>query len=74
MLTSTTPIGVPSDTVDPDSRHDALKELVNKLAWAIGSTYHRSYANRRCEPRMLAITLAADILTDQGFPAHLAGK
>lgn len=68
--TTLPPLGVPSGNLEPAARHDCLKELVNKLSWALGSTYRLPYTNRRSNVRQLAITLAVDVLDSQGFPTH----
>jgi len=65
------PLGVPSAGLPPEARHDTLKELVNKLAWVLGSVYKKPYTNRTTPVRGLAITLAVAILDKQGFPEHL---
>jgi len=70
-LSSNVPLGIPAANLTPEARHDALKELVNKFAWALGSTYRCPYTNRRTPTRGLAITLAANVLDKQGFPRNL---
>lgn len=69
--TTAIPLGRPAASLTPEARHEALKELVNKIAWALGSTYRCPYTNRKTPTRLLAITLAASVLDRQGFPEHL---
>ena len=71
--TATPPLGIPSTNVPPLLQTDGFKELVNKLAWAMGSTYRVPYANSRTPARALAIRVASHLIDTQGYPAHLEG-
>jgi len=41
---------------------DHFKELVNKIAWALGSTYSEPYDNPRSGARLDAIEIVVDYL------------
>jgi len=47
---------------------DCFKELVNKLGWAVGSTYGRPYANRTNAARQIALALAMVVVAEHGWP------
>lgn len=49
---------------------DAYKELINKLAWALGSTYRRPYGNTKTLARRVAVDLAKRIVEGHGYPSH----
>ncbi len=65
-------IGVPASVTHVALQQDAFKELVNKLAWALGSTYRTPYANTRTATRQLACRVATRIMAQQGYPAKIA--
>lgn len=65
------PIGIPALETHSLSQSHAWSELVNKLAWAIGSTYRVSYRNPRGGARLSALSLAGDVLKDHGYPGYL---
>lgn len=66
------PIGVPASETHLALQTDAFKELVNKLAWALGSTYRTSYNNTRSPTRQLAIKLAHNLVANEGYPRKIA--
>jgi len=66
------PLGIPPEAAQPQLQQDAFKELINKFAWALGSTYRHPYANKRSPTREYARRIAARVLRDQGYPAQLA--
>lgn len=45
-----------------DADADHFKELVNKIAWAIGSTYGVPYDDPRQSPRLEAIEIALGVI------------
>lgn len=47
---------------------DVYKELINKLAWVIGSTYNAPYNNTRTQARATAIEVAGVLITTHGWP------
>ena len=65
------PLGIPAQDTHPRLQSDAYKELVNKLAWVIGSTYQTPYAGNKTVCRTYARYLAADIIRDQGYPSKI---
>lgn len=64
--------GIPATETLSTLQSDAFKELVNKLAWAIGSTFQTPYAGTRTVCRTYVRYLAADIIRDQGYPRKIA--
>jgi len=67
-----TRIGIPAYLTDPALQTDVFKELVNKFAWAIGSTYRRSYTKHRSNVRIAAADLARTFITDEGYPLSIS--
>jgi len=65
------PLGIPPSDAQPALQKESFKELVNKLAWAIGSTYGRPYSNIRSVARTVAIALAKDVIRDHGYPGFI---
>jgi len=61
-------LGIPVADTIPILQSPAFKELVNKLAWAIGTTYDVPYTNTRCQARIRAVTLANMVLIGHGYP------
>lgn len=64
-------LGLPASQVQPQLTQDVFKELINKLAWCLGSTYRMPYANRRCAVRLLAVSLARAVVVEHGYPASI---
>lgn len=64
-------LGIPSSEAQPALQTDAYKELVNKLAWVIGSTYHVPYGNVRTGARQWAMILAQTTHAHHGYPARI---
>jgi len=64
-------LGIPATSTLPTLQSDAFKELVNKLAWVIGSTFQAPYSGNRTVCRTYARYLAADIIRDQGYPKKI---
>jgi len=48
------------------------KELCNKIAWVLGSTYRVPYANMRTEARQYAWRIVKKVLEDHGYPSKIA--
>jgi len=65
-------LGVPASMTHVALQTDAFKELINKLACALGSTYRTNYSNTRPPTRQLAIKMAGYIVQGQGYPAKIA--
>lgn len=66
------PLGVPAAFTHEALQTDAFKELINKLAWALGSTYRTPYNNTRTPTRQLASKIARHVLESQGYPVKIA--
>ena len=64
-------LGVPPQQTQASLQTDSFKELINKVAWALGSTYRTPYANTRTPTRRLAVAIAKHIVTTQGYPAKI---
>ena len=50
---------------------DVYKELINKLAWVVGSSYGVPYNNSRTQARATAIELAAALIQTHGWPKKI---
>ncbi len=51
---------------------DVFKELVNKLAWVLGSTYQQPYSNTKHAARVYALLVAKAVVRDHGYPGKIA--
>jgi len=71
-LSSGKPLGIPSHEAQIGLQMEATKELVNKLAWALGSAYRRPYSNMRTPAREAAWELVKQVIDEHGYPSHLA--
>jgi len=60
-------LGIPAYEAQPPLQTEFYKELVGKLAWAIGSSYGAPYSNSRCAARIYAIDLAREVITEHGY-------
>jgi len=65
-------LGIPATEAQPALQSDAYKELINKLAWAIGSSYDTPYNNTRTQTRATAIELASALIASHGYPRKIA--
>lgn len=64
-------LGIPASETVPQLQKDAYKELVNKLAWAVGSSYGAPYNNMRTQARVTANELAASLILAHGYPRQI---
>jgi len=64
--------GIPVEEAVVALQTDAYKELINKLAWVIGSFYRVSYSSSRLPPRQYAVRVAKAILSTHGYPRKIA--
>jgi len=64
-------LGVPACNTHEALQTDAFKELINKVAWALGSTYRTPYNNTRSPTRQLAAKIARHVLETQGYPGKI---
>ena len=67
-----TPLGVPPLDTHLALQTDVAKELCNKIAWVLGSTYRVPYANMRTEARQYAWRIVKKVLEDHGYPSKIA--
>jgi len=65
-------LGVVASETHAALQTDAFKELVNKLSWALGSTYRQPYSGVRSPARQYAIKMAQAIMRDHGYPSKIA--
>lgn len=68
------PLGIPASDAQIALQQDAVKELVNKIAWVLGSVYRANYSNMRTPARSYAWRIAKQTLKDHGYPAKIANK
>jgi len=61
-------MGLPAEDTHPALQTDAFKELINKLAWVLGSTYRAPYSRHRTLARDYAVKLAQVTVRDHGYP------
>jgi len=66
------PLGIPSHESQVALQQDMVKELVNKVSWALGSVYRRNYSNMRTPARAYAWRIVKQILKDHGYPDKIA--
>lgn len=62
------PLGIPPHEAQIALQQDVVKELVNKIAWALGSVYRRNYSNMKTPARSYAWRVAKQVLKDHGYP------
>jgi len=68
---SDTPLGIPPHEAQVALQTDAVQELVNKIAWALGSVYRQNYSNMKTPARAYAWRIAKQVLIDHGYPAKI---
>ena len=67
-------LGLDAQDCQPQLATDVFKELVNKISWAVGSTYRQSYSNTRSNVRHVSRLIAVRLITEHGYPASIALK
>jgi len=67
-----TPLGIPPSEVQIALQQDVVKELVNKVAWTLGSVYRCNYSNMRTPARAYAWRIVKRILEDNGYPDKIS--
>jgi len=67
-----TPLGVPPLETHLALQTDVAKELVNKIAWVLGSTYRVPYANMRTDARQYAWRIVKKVIEDHGYPSKIS--
>lgn len=65
------PLGYPPSETQAALQQEVYKELVNKFAWVLGSTYRRNYSNRRSVARVAAQYLVGLTIREHGFPESI---
>jgi len=65
------PLGIPPVQTQDALKADHYKELINKVAWALGSAYDASYSNINQPARRYAQSVVGAIIRDHGFPRKL---
>jgi len=65
-------LGVPALDTHLALQTDVAKELCNKIAWVLGSTYRVPYANMRTDARQYAWRIVKKVLEDHGYPSKIA--
>jgi len=66
------PLGIPPHEAQIALQQDAVKELVNKIAWTLGSVYRRNYSNMRTPARAYAWRIVKQVIKDHGYPDKIA--
>ncbi len=61
-------LGIPPHEAQLALHQDAVKELVNKVSWVLGSVYRRNYSNMRTPARAYAWRIVKQIIKDHGYP------
>jgi len=72
VLPSESPLGVPPLDTHLALQTDVAKELCNKIAWVLGSTYRVPYANMKTDARQYAWRIVKKVLEDHGYPSKIA--
>jgi len=68
------PLGIPPSEAQIALQSDIAKELVNKIAWTLGSVYRQNYSNMRTPAREYAWRIVKQVIKDHGYPAKIANK
>lgn len=63
--------GIPASQTHPALQTDAYKEIVNKIAWCLGSVYRVPYAGKRTAVRIYAERIAQAVVRDHGYPVKI---
>ena len=62
------PLGIPPHEAQTALQTDICKELVNKIAWVLGTTYRRPYSNMKTVARGEAWEIVKQLIKDHGYP------
>jgi len=65
------PLGLSPRLTKADLQSDVFKELINKLAWVLGSTYEVKYSTTQSKARQAAMALARLVLKYHGYPRSI---
>jgi len=66
------PLGIPPEEAQLALQTDVCKEMVNKIAWVLGSTYRRNYSNMRTPAREYAWRIVKQVIKDHGYPDKIS--
>jgi len=66
--------GITAGNTQVGLQMEVYKELVNKLAWALGTVYGRSYSNKTTVARKLALQCASMVVSEVGWPDKIERK
>ena len=67
-------LGIPPYEAQIALQTDVAKELVNKIAWVLGSVYRQNYSNMRTPARTYAWRIVKQVIKDHGYPAKISNK
>ena len=65
-------LGIPPSEVQIALQQDVVKELVNKVAWVLGSVYRKNYGNMKTPARAYAWRIVKMVLKDNGYPEKIS--
>jgi len=68
---SDTPLGIPPSEAQLALQTDVCKELVNKIAWVLGSVYRQNYSSMKSPARQYAWRIVKQVVRDHGYPAKI---
>jgi len=68
---SDTPMGIPPSEAQIGLQQDICKELVNKVAWVLGSVYRVNYSNMSTPARAYAWRIVKKVIEDHGYPSKI---
>jgi len=66
------PLGLPPHETQIGLQQDVVKELVNKIAWTLGSVYRQPYSNMRTPARAYAWRIVKQVILTHGYPSKIA--
>ena len=66
------PLGLPPDETAIGLQQDVVKELVNKIAWTLGSVYRKPYSSMRTPARAYAWRIVKQVIRSHGYPEKIA--
>jgi len=64
-------LGIPGLETHPGLQTDSFKELINKFAWVLGSTYRVPYSGKKSPAREYALKIAQAVQRDNGYPRQI---
>ena len=70
--TASEPFGISAYEAHSQLQTDSYQEIVNKIAWVLGSTFRVQYSNRRSPARLYAQRIATAIVKAHGYPSKIS--